>query len=255
MNITQYQELAKRTMNCNLTKSQRRNNWRYGLMGEFGELVDLLKKERFHGHPRVKEPMVKEIGDVFWYMAAIESEECRVLQVAINKSLPELDTDTLIKRTHAAISKLVLGDDQYMSIVMSGILEICRRYEINPEEVLKTNIAKLEERYPEEFSTEDSIKRIDEGDLWLIPDVFGQNGMWTQNPDHIEDLVWIDYCDEDESFAADCGLTREIIKQFPDKVRNIDEGDKVVLFRNEKGEEITVIKKWISKKEIDETKS
>jgi NTP pyrophosphatase (non-canonical NTP hydrolase) len=43
-----------------------------GMAGEAGELVDLLKKAIFHGHPltaEVFEKMDKEVGDVGWYRA------------------------------------------------------------------------------------------------------------------------------------------------------------------------------------------
>ena len=42
-----------------------------GLNGEAGEVVDLLKKCIFHGHKFVKEDLVKELGDVLWYVALI----------------------------------------------------------------------------------------------------------------------------------------------------------------------------------------
>lgn len=42
-----------------------------GLNGEAGEVVDLLKKYIFHGHKFVKEDLVKELGDVLWYVALI----------------------------------------------------------------------------------------------------------------------------------------------------------------------------------------
>lgn len=38
-----------------------------GLAGEVGEVVDLIKKELFHGKPRDRELLVKEMGDVLWY--------------------------------------------------------------------------------------------------------------------------------------------------------------------------------------------
>lgn len=42
-----------------------------GLNGEAGEVVDLLKKIVFHGHKFNKEDMIKELGDVLWYVALI----------------------------------------------------------------------------------------------------------------------------------------------------------------------------------------
>lgn len=40
-----------------------------GLNGESGECVDLLKKHKFQGHDLDNEHLVKELGDVSWYLA------------------------------------------------------------------------------------------------------------------------------------------------------------------------------------------
>ena len=40
-----------------------------GLCGEAGEAIDLVKKQRFQGHPFDREGLIKELGDVAWYLA------------------------------------------------------------------------------------------------------------------------------------------------------------------------------------------
>ncbi len=45
-----------------------------GVAGEAGEIADMVKKELGHGHPRDREKMAKEIGDVLWYLAAVADE-------------------------------------------------------------------------------------------------------------------------------------------------------------------------------------
>lgn len=42
-----------------------------GLAGETGEVVEIVKKHVFHGAPLDREKLVKEIGDVLFYMAAL----------------------------------------------------------------------------------------------------------------------------------------------------------------------------------------
>lgn len=42
-----------------------------GLAGESGEVVDYLKKVVGHGHKLEKDKLVKELGDVLWYVAEI----------------------------------------------------------------------------------------------------------------------------------------------------------------------------------------
>jgi NTP pyrophosphatase (non-canonical NTP hydrolase) len=39
-----------------------------GLCGEAGEVADVIKKQMFHGHPIDKAAMMKELGDVRWYL-------------------------------------------------------------------------------------------------------------------------------------------------------------------------------------------
>lgn len=42
-----------------------------GLAGESGEVADLIKKVAFHRHTLDREEVIKELGDVLWYAAAI----------------------------------------------------------------------------------------------------------------------------------------------------------------------------------------
>lgn len=43
----------------------------YGLVGEVGELVDYLKKVRYHGHDEDMEHIKEEIGDIMWYLSIL----------------------------------------------------------------------------------------------------------------------------------------------------------------------------------------
>lgn len=64
-----YQALAMRTKNKNLTRNEQLRNAAYGLNGEAGEVINLLKKHEFQGHPLSKERMIDELGDLLWYIA------------------------------------------------------------------------------------------------------------------------------------------------------------------------------------------
>lgn len=79
-----------------------------GLAGESGEFCDMVKKVMYHGHTMDKDKMVKELGDILWYISTASS----ALGVTLN-------------------------------------------------EVAELNVKKLEKRYPEGFSHEASINRID----------------------------------------------------------------------------------------------
>ena len=69
MQINEYQRLAMTTLNKDLTKKEVLVNSVMGLNGEAGEVIDLVKKHLFHGHELKKDELIKELGDVAWYLA------------------------------------------------------------------------------------------------------------------------------------------------------------------------------------------
>lgn len=69
MNANEYQKLAMITLNKELNKKEMLLNSVMGLCGESGEAIDLVKKHYFHGHELDKEKLIKELGDIAWYLA------------------------------------------------------------------------------------------------------------------------------------------------------------------------------------------
>lgn len=72
MEANTYQELAMRTANSNPLASTAENrliNAALGLCGEAGEIADSIKKFQFHGHDLDRDELVKELGDILWYVA------------------------------------------------------------------------------------------------------------------------------------------------------------------------------------------
>ena len=69
MTANEYQALAMRTLNPELTEQEILLNAVMGLCGESGEVIDHVKKHLCHGHPLNKDELVKELGDVAWYLA------------------------------------------------------------------------------------------------------------------------------------------------------------------------------------------
>ena len=69
MTFDEYQRGVMRTAS-DVTKATKENmlmNGILGTAGEAGELVDLLKKQIFQGHPFDREHLIKECGDVLYY--------------------------------------------------------------------------------------------------------------------------------------------------------------------------------------------
>ena len=69
MKINEYQKLAMKTLNPELSERDVLINGVMGLCGESGEAIDIVKKHLAHGHPLDKEALAKELGDICWYVA------------------------------------------------------------------------------------------------------------------------------------------------------------------------------------------
>ncbi len=69
MTINEYQQLAMRTLNPALSEKDVLINGVMGLCGEAGEAIDIVKKHLAQGHPLDREALLKELGDVAWYLA------------------------------------------------------------------------------------------------------------------------------------------------------------------------------------------
>lgn len=106
--LNDYQEKALRTWNSAATKEMRLSNFALGTSGEAGEVSDIVKKHIHHNHPLDADELIKELGDIMYYLAVGAHELGYTLQ-----------------------------------------------------EIAEININKLAKRYPEGFSVEASINRVD----------------------------------------------------------------------------------------------
>lgn len=89
MKVNEYQKLAMKTLNPKLDKKDVLINSVMGLCGESGEAIDIVKKWMAHGHELDKEHLIKELGDIAWYLAeaatALDVTLEDVLQANIEK--------------------------------------------------------------------------------------------------------------------------------------------------------------------------
>lgn len=69
MTINEYQKLAMTTLNPDLNKKDVLINGVMGLCGESGECIDIVKRHLAQGHELDRENLIKELGDVAWYLA------------------------------------------------------------------------------------------------------------------------------------------------------------------------------------------
>lgn len=89
INVDEYQKLALRTAPKNMYRTDQIVNGLLGLNAESGECADVWKKSAYMGHPFEKEKLLREMGDVMWYMAiladGLDVKLSDVLQMNIDK--------------------------------------------------------------------------------------------------------------------------------------------------------------------------
>lgn len=69
MTLNEYQQEAMSLLNREIPADEVFLNAAMGMCGEAGEVIDLIKKHRFQGHGLDREKLVREVGDVLWYIA------------------------------------------------------------------------------------------------------------------------------------------------------------------------------------------
>ncbi|MBR6525733.1 MAG: nucleoside triphosphate pyrophosphohydrolase family protein [Clostridia bacterium] len=90
MTINEYQKLAMTTLNPDLSPKDVLINGVMGLCGESGEVIDLVKKHLHQGHALDREKLIKELGDVCWYVAEIASALDTDLDTVMQKNIDKL---------------------------------------------------------------------------------------------------------------------------------------------------------------------
>lgn len=91
MDVDKYQELAMRTLNPKIDKKELILNAAMGLCGESGEVIDLVKKHLFQGHDLDDEKLIKELGDVAWYLAEAATALNVNLSEILEKNIKKLE--------------------------------------------------------------------------------------------------------------------------------------------------------------------
>lgn len=68
MEFIEYQGLAKRTINKNLSKTQQQLHALHGMVGEIGEIHSIYQKV-YQGHDLDGRKLMYELGDLLWFIA------------------------------------------------------------------------------------------------------------------------------------------------------------------------------------------
>ena len=93
MTVNEYQKKAVQTLNPELEQKDVLINSVMGLCGESGEAIDIVKKWLMQGHNLDREHLIRELGDVAWYLA----EAATALNVSL-ESVFQINLDKLERR-------------------------------------------------------------------------------------------------------------------------------------------------------------
>lgn len=99
MTANDYQKQAMATLNPALDKKDVLINSVMGLCGESGEAIDIVKKWLAQGHELDRDHLLRELGDVAWYLA----EAATALDATLDEVL-EMNLQKLQKRYPAGFS-------------------------------------------------------------------------------------------------------------------------------------------------------
>lgn len=69
MTFQEYQKQALNFLNPDIKQEQLIILVALGLNGESGQVADYLKKVKYHNHKMDNDTMIKQLGDVLWYLA------------------------------------------------------------------------------------------------------------------------------------------------------------------------------------------
>lgn len=170
-----YRESVLRTMPKNISHFDYLSLGVLGVIGEGGEVVDLIKKFIHHDKPISKDKIIKELGDVRWYLEVLnitlEREfslnEIYTHHTCIYKKLrlacidigKQIGTISLATERFFGINEIIEFDRDLIlrraiDDLFSTIRFIAIELESSMDEVEDINDKKLQERYPQGFSTE-----------------------------------------------------------------------------------------------------
>lgn len=188
MVIGKYQHLAMRTSPDD--GHDRILNGCMGLIGETGEIVDLVKKWKFQSGDNAelpKEKLIEECGDVLWYCAELLTGFDTDMGVVYTKiahrfnDLRELNMNAPLEVIVTRLAAIAVRPSVYLAYfpnnktdihilealsksetvgIMTIIRDILDKYcSVSMEYAMDRNIEKLRKRYPDGFDPERSLHR------------------------------------------------------------------------------------------------
>lgn len=176
MNASEYQWLAART----LLPTTERPVYEIDLEAvmnvlyrnaRHGRLMELLKKHVFHKHPGLVNSIVTLAGEVSapdfadsvpWHAAQVKDEDLMVLWNLVGVVG---ESGTLAALLGNNIARGVPTDPDELAGELGDLLwyvaALCTKFDLDLSDVMQRNIDKLKQRFPNGFTSADSIARVD----------------------------------------------------------------------------------------------
>ena len=157
-----------------------RRTWALGLVGEAGEVADLVKKHIGHDHPLDRSKAVKELGDVCWCVTALSlvlrgeeythgiwGDAQEAVSLASASRLPIEHHAAMLCLSAAGVTgPLFSGNTALAGIGLESVcyslvaIARCLEEPADIGEVWAANAAKLAARYPDGFDPKRSQARL-----------------------------------------------------------------------------------------------
>lgn len=179
LSLRDYHRLAMRTSPRD--GHNKLDNGMLGLIGETGELVDLLKKHDYQSEPGTPFPMdavINELGDVMWYLEELADGMNTSMNAMSDLTFMGFDEMTRKAKQHPTPRQIILNLSAYaykirraidnnnkseLELLMRKMLINCawmaRIAGVPMTEVARRNIEKLKQRYPDGFNAKVSMER------------------------------------------------------------------------------------------------
>lgn len=175
-----YAKQALALANHDLTIEDAREVALLGLMGEAGELCDMVKKVIGQGHETdeaFRQKFLLELGDLCWYVnhathylgTAIHKLATAETLTTFERSVPMMPICNPARSVRAIMRQVVeldkLGAGHpftsgcKLTRITVEVVRLNRAYGFNMREVLQANLDKLHARYPAGFESQRSIHR------------------------------------------------------------------------------------------------
>lgn len=186
MKIEQYKEEVKRTLVVLPTLKENLIHMSYGISTEIGELLDVYKKKLAYGKEIDLVNVKEELSDILWYIFNgfnFLNTNNFLIENYINEKENHIEIsyeDFKNKNLDIFFLEYILLNGSLFGIILNGNINnishkakiesvlkslflnttiVCDKLDININEIMEMNIAKLRIRFPDKFSQDNALNR------------------------------------------------------------------------------------------------